>query len=260
MAFTLAGLVVEDVITAPSARSKGRGRRKTYGDKTKLKSWFAYDRDFTKAPSPVYVEKGVTLRFYSIKLFWRQLGRVVRFVWIDHPTRGQMVLLSTDLTLEPMENLRLHGWRFKIEVSFKQAIHTPGTYAYHFWMQDMTPIQRGDGNQHLHRRSETYRQNVRRKIGAYERHIQLGIIAQALLQYLALNFRMLTWSNLHTYMRTATTQKPPSEWVTSQALRHTWPEFLRSNSQYPTLKKFLASKINSRFCGYSHVFNLDQAA
>jgi hypothetical protein len=171
-----------------------------------------------------------------------------------------MVLLCTDLTLEPMEILRLYGWRFKIEVSFKQAIHTVGAYAYHFWMQDMTPIRRGSGKQHVHRKSESYRQHLRRKLAAYERHIQLGLIAQGRMQYLALNFRRLTWFNFHTYIRTAAPQKPPSEWVVAQALRHTWPQFLRVCPQSLNLKKFLASKISPRFCRYSDVFNLDATA
>ena len=242
---------------APSTRSQRRGRRKVYGHKTKLRSWFGSHKDFLKAPSPVYGEKGVTLRYYSYDLLWRQLGRVVRFVWVDHPRRGQMVLLCTDLTLEPMEILRLYGWRFKIEVSFKQAIHTVGAYAYHFWMQDMTPIRRGSGKQHVHRKSESYRQHLRRKLAAYERHIQLGLIAQGLMQCLALNFRRVTWFNFHTYIRTAAPEKPPSEWVVAQALRHTWPQFLRVCPQSLNLKKFLASKIHPKFCGYSDVFNLD---
>jgi hypothetical protein len=245
---------------APPTLSKQCGRRRVYGNKTKLRSWFAYRKDFRKAPSPVYGEKGVTLRFYSHDLLWRQLGRVVRFVWVDHPTRGQMVLLCTDLTLEPMEILRLYGWRFKIEVSFKSAIHTVGAYAYHFWMQDMTPIRRGSGKQHVHRKSEIYRQHIRRKLAAYERHIQLGLIAQGLMQSLALNFRRVTWFNFHTYIRTAAPQKPPSEWVVAQALRHTWPQFLRVCPQCLNLKKFLASKINPRFCGYSDAFNVDATA
>ena len=245
---------------APPAPAKKRGRRRVYGPKTKLRTWFAYRKDFHQAPSPVYGEKGVTVRYYSHDLLWRQLGRVVRFVWVAHPTRGQMVLLCTDLTLEPMEILRLYGWRFKIEVSFKQAIHTVGAYAYHFWMQAMPPIRRGSGKQHVHRKSENYRQQIRRKLAAYERHIQLGLIAQGLMQYLALNFRRVMWFNFHTYIRTAAPQKPPSEWVVAQALRHTWPQFLRGCPQSLNLKKFLASKINPRFCGYSDVFNIDATA
>jgi hypothetical protein len=57
---------------------------------------------------------------------------LVRFVWVIHPARGRLVLLPTDLTLEPLEIIRLYGWRFKIEVSFKQAIHTVSAYAYQF--------------------------------------------------------------------------------------------------------------------------------
>jgi len=247
-------------LPAPPPRRKRRGRRKVYGHKIKLRRWFGGPKAFVQAPSPVYGEKGVTLRYYSHDLFWRQLGRVGRFVWVDHPQRGRMVLLCTDLTLEPMEILRLYGWRFKIEVSFKQAIHTVGAYAYHFWMQDMTPIRRGSGKQHVHRKSESYRQHLRRKLAAYERHIQLGLIAQGRMQYLALNFRRLTWFNFHTYIRTAAPQKPPSEWVVAQALRHTWPQFLRVCPQSLNLKKFLASKISPRFCRYSDVFNLDATA
>src|SRR6266566_5970395 len=86
-------------------------------------------------------------------------------------------------TLDTLEIIRLYGWCFKIEVSFKQAIHTVGAYAYHFWMQDMTPIRRGSGKQYVQRKSEIYRAHVRRKLAAYERHIQLGLIAQGLLQY-----------------------------------------------------------------------------
>jgi hypothetical protein len=246
---------------ASPRRSKHRGRPRTYGQKTKLRKWFGLRRKkFMKAPSPVYGEKGVTLRYYSCDLLWRKLGRMARFVWVDHPRRGKMILLSTDLSLEPMEILRLYGWRFKIEVGFKESIHTIGAYAYHFWMQDMTPIKRGSGKQHVHMKSETYRNHIRRKLGAYERHIQLGLIAQGLMQCLALNFRCVCWFNFNTYIRTSAPQKPPSEWVVSHALRHSWPEFLRGSVKSLALKKFLRSKINPRFCGYSEVFNLDNAA
>jgi hypothetical protein len=245
---------------APAPKGKRRGRPPRYGHKTKLDDWFRYERDFTTAPSPVYDDSGVTLRYYSFDLFWRKLGRLVRFVWVIHPSRGRIVLLTTDTTLEPLDIIRLYGWRFKIDVGFKQAIHTVGAYAYHFWMQDMKPIRRGDGSQYPHRRPEKYREAIRRKLAAYERHIQLGLIAQGLLQYLALRFRRVVWFNFNTYIRTAQPQKPPSEWVVSHALRHTWPQFLAASPEAATLKKFLASKISPARCGYAHILQLEEAA
>jgi hypothetical protein len=41
----------------------------------------------------------------------------------------------------------------------------------------MPKISRGCDTQHLHRASDRYRAAVRRKRGAYQRHIQIGLIA-----------------------------------------------------------------------------------
>jgi hypothetical protein len=242
------------------SRKPRRGRRRLYGAKTHLRDWFRYRQQFAQAPSPVYGESGITLRYLSHDLLWRPLGQLVRFVWVSHPTRGNLILLCTDLSLDALEIIRLYGWRFKIEVSFRQAIHTVGAYAYHFWMQDMTPIHRGSGKQYVQRKSELYRTHIRRKLDAYERHIQLGLIAQGLLQYLTVSFRRVAWFHFHSYIRTASPQKPPSEWVVSHALRHTWPAFLRGSSHSAILKEFLAARISPKRCGYADVFELRKAA
>src|SRR5271166_4705296 len=70
-----------------------------------------------------------------------------------HPARGSCLLMCTDTSLEAIEIIRLYGLRFKIEHTFKQAVRLIGSFSYHFWMSDMKPLRRNNGDQHLHRAS-----------------------------------------------------------------------------------------------------------
>ena len=70
---------------ASPRKGKRRGRRATYGPKSKLEHWFRYKQDSTKAASPVYGEAGVTLRYCTHDLCWRRLGQLVRFTRKPNP-------------------------------------------------------------------------------------------------------------------------------------------------------------------------------
>ena len=130
-------------------KKTGPGRPKTYGEKIKLRKLFDNPDIMKTAPSPIYGETTTKLRFRSVDLIWRPVGCIVRFVAVIHPVRGKCILMSSDLNLLALEIIRLYGLRFKIELSFKQAIRTLGTYAYHFWMKKMKPIKRFAGDQYL---------------------------------------------------------------------------------------------------------------
>lgn len=229
---------------APPATVPRRGRPRTYGNKIQLKTLFKEDAAFTSAPSPVYAEKNVPLRYRVLDLYWKPVGCLVRFVLVIHPTRGRKILLSTDRSLAGLQIIELFGVRFKIEVSFKQAIYTIGTYAYHFWMSAMTPRPRRSGNQHLHRKSQPYRDQVRRKIGAYHAHIQLGVIAQGLLQTLALCCTATVWKRFGSWLRTIRPEILPSELVVAVALRHSLPLFLADSPEDHALTKFIRDRLD----------------
>jgi hypothetical protein len=156
--------------------------------------------------------------------------------------------------------LRLYGWRFKIEVSFKPAIHRVGTYADHFWLRDMIPLRRGDGNQHLHPRSDQYRAQVRRKLAAYERHLIIGLIVQGLLQYLAVFHQRAGGRGFGRWLRTANRAAAPSALVVAHALCHALPDFLLSLPASEALKKFRAPKRTPERCPPRLLIQLEQAA
>ncbi len=214
----------------PAPDKRRRERPRLYGEKVKLKDLARDEGQFLSAPSPVYGEQNVTLRYRATDLVWRPAGRLVRFVIVLHPHRGAIFLLATDLTLEPMEIIQLYGYRFKIELGFRQAVHVVGSYAYHFWMAAMKPRRRGQGDQYLHRESQAYRDPVRRKMNAFPLHVQLGCVAQGLLQYLALNHTAQVWRQFRSWLRTMNPALPPSKLLVACALHASLSEFLQNTA------------------------------
>jgi len=229
---------------APRSKKKGPGRPKLYGAKVRIRNLFKAGSAFLEAPSPVYGEKNLTIQYRVVDLLWRPVGQLVRFVLVKHPSRGMIILMSSSLEFDALTIIRMYGLRFKIEVSFKQAVHTLGTYAYHFWMKPMKPIKRCSGNQSLIAKSAEYRKAVQRKMDAYHRYVQLGCIAQGLLQHLAINFRDVVWASFRSWLRTMNKELVPSEMVVAIALKSCFPEFLLDRTTEPELKKFILDRMD----------------
>lgn len=229
-------------VASKPPRKKKRGRPRLYGKKVKLRSLFKNPESFKEAKSPVYGEQKVILHYRVSDLLWRPAGRLVRFVAVSHPSRGSCLLMCTDISLDPIEIIRLYGLRFKIEHSFKQAVRLIGSFAYHFWMAPMKPLRHWNGNQHLHRESLDYRNAVKRKIHAYHVFIHAGVIAQGLLQYLAVTFPKVVWNSFGSWLRTIRPGIPPSELVVADALRRSLPEFLLTTAGSDSFAKFVVDR------------------
>jgi len=228
---------------APTPKCRRRGRPRLYGKRVRLRDLLATADAFESVPSPVYGETNIMIAYRCVDLLWRPVRRLVRFVLVRHPIHGSIILMCTDLSVDPLDVLILYGYRFKIELGFRQALHVVGTYAYHFWMLAMTPIRRVTGNQYMHRKSERYRQQVRRKLAAYHNHVQLSCIVQGLLQYLAITAGTTVWQLFRSWLRTMHTNRPPSELVVAYALRSSLPEFLAVGPAHPILAKFLRHRL-----------------
>ena len=229
----------------PPVGKRKRGRPKLYGTKIHLFDLFEKSDDrWTTAASPVYGEKDVLIRYLCLDLLWRPIRRLARFVLVDHPDRGRIVFLCTDLGLNPIQIIRLYGLRFKIEFSFKQAVRTLGAYGYHFWMRTMDKIPSRSGDQYLHRKTDQYRHAVRRKLAAYHRFIQIALISQGVLQCVATTAPALVWSSFGSWLCTIRPGIPPSELVVMIALRNSLPDFLFASGSGGLLRKFLRDRLD----------------
>ena len=225
---------------APAPRAtRAPGRPKRYGKKLKLSNLFHSTLAVREIPSPVYDENNIMLRVRCCDLLWRPAGRLVRFVLVEHPSRGRLILMCSDLKLDAVEIIRLYGLRFKIELGFKQAAQVIGTFDYHFWMRDMKPLKRRNGNQHLHRESGAYRRAVRTKMTAYHVFLFAGVVAQGLMHYLSSCHTDAVWRSFGSWLRTIRKGVAPSEMVVTMALRNSLSEFLLVCSGSNIMAKFI---------------------
>src|SRR3989304_9393381 len=111
-------------------------------------------------------------------------------------------------------------------------------------MKTMKRIRRGSSDQDPHRAGIQYCAQVRRKIQAYELHVQIGLIAQGLLHCLAATMQDTVWTTFRGWLRTIRPGIPPSELVGTQALSDIFPEFLLRTSRKHFFIKFIAYKID----------------
>jgi len=224
--------------------AKGRGRPRLYGKKVKLRDFFGDQALFKAIKSPFSGESGTVLQYACLDLLWKPIRGLARIVLVVHPTKGKWILIGTDLNLDPIKMIELYGLRFRIELCFKQAIYQVGAFAYRFWLRAMKRNSRRSGNMYLHRATEEFRNRVLKKIAAYELHVQLGLIALGLLQYLSLQFSKCIWRTFGSWLRTMNSSTNPSEQVVAMAMRNTFPEFLAGLPRTHKLRKFLKGKVD----------------
>jgi hypothetical protein len=109
----------------PPPRPHRKGRPRVFGRKIKLMKLFdARPQDFLSAQAVVY-QKKETVRYLVLDLIWKPLKGLVRFILIE-TSRGRIILMSSDLTLEPLLALSLYTARVRIEslfASVKNLLH-----------------------------------------------------------------------------------------------------------------------------------------
>lgn len=168
---------------------------------------------------------------------------LVLFVLTRHPVRGDSIVMSTDLCADPVSLIMGYGFRFRIEVFFKMAVHQVGAFLYRFWLKIMAPRKRSSGDQHLQFAAKDLQEKIRRKLDTCHLFMQAAFIAHGLLQYLSIKCHQTVWSGFGTWLRTIRANTLPSEMLVALALSGSYAEFLEDGQHCPIFMKFMREKL-----------------
>ncbi|MCP3924545.1 MAG: transposase [Desulfobacterales bacterium] len=224
----------------PSQQSK-RGRKRKYGEKIKLVNLFKKTDLFTTIKSPIPGET-CDIRYFQTDLLVKWLGKIVRFVLVSHPVRGNIILVSTDITFSPMDIYMAYYYRFQIELTFKSLKHVLNAFSYQFWTKAMDKIKRGDKDKYTHRLGEVRRKQIMDKIKSYHLYMMLGCISCGLMQFLSLYHPKEVFGSFGGWLRTIRKDQPPSLEVTRKALISEADEFLHGKEIDHEFAKFIDTK------------------
>lgn len=225
--------------TSPDSDPAGPGRPPKYGDKIKLAFFFGQPECFQ--PATLVTNGRIRqVRLRSIDLYWQTF--LVRFVFVIDDEGARFILLSTDTSLTAEQIAWTYLLRGAIELSFKSLIHSLHALDYHFWLRQLPDNSRLKGNLRLYRkRDNDLRQNVARKVRAYENFMACGTIALAVLQLIALDHPDQVWKTFPLWFRTLPgAQRLPSDLVVKYTLQHEVARIMTTFPETLFLGKFLA--------------------
>ena len=226
---------------APGSPSAGRGpgRPRKYGAKVLLRDLFRQSHLFTWAEVPMYGEVKA-FHYHVCDLLWQ--GISARFVLTIYKDGKEMILISTNTSWSAEDIITAYALRFKIEVGFKALVHVLFGFCYHFWMQTWPKTKEGQKNFYLHRASPSFRQQVYRKLEAYERFVNIAAIGLGILQWLSIRSPDLIWEHFPLWLRTLPKQGYPTEHIVRLTLQDELHRIFLKTKGSTLLEKTLANR------------------
>jgi hypothetical protein len=205
-------------LPAAKERKKRRGPKRKYGKKIKIMKIFDSKsnlHNWKKKEMTIY-GKNETVRYLVLDLLWKPAGGMVRFILVES-SRGRMILMSSDLELEPNDAISMYCWRVSIETMFDFLKNLLGGLSYHFWSKHLKPSSRKPKSNSEIKQATTNLRSTDNTLDAIEKFVNLQLCIQGMLQLIAKKFPEQVLNTANFWMRTRSSSTP-SEWTTKVAL------------------------------------------
>ena len=203
---------------APTPKKRKRGPRRKYGKKVKLMTLFDAKTaagQFQTAETLVY-DRSERVRYLVLDLLWKPTKSLLRFILVES-SRGRMILMSSDLNLDPLQALHLYCRRARIETMFDVLKNTLGALTYHFWSLYLHPASRRPKKNDSQPQCSSQPAITRRTLAATEKFVNVQLLLLGILQLIARAYPQQVRTTAHCWLRTVSAGRP-SEFVTRLAL------------------------------------------
>jgi len=193
---------------------KSSGRHRVYGAKLKLMKLFDSDswmRQFKTTNTIVY-QKKETIHYLTLDLLWKPTKGLIRFYLIE-TSRGRIILMTSDLTLDLRAALTLYCKRITIEIMFDTLKNVMGGLAYHFWSKPLPRVSRRPTRKAALLPKSPKPELTQNTFDAIEKFVNVQFLVLGLLQFVAAKFPLQVWAKSKCWLRTYTSETP-SEFVT----------------------------------------------
>ena len=200
--------------TKPKKLRPGRPRK--YGEKLKLATLFdAWDDKFETVHTEIY-HKYENVRYLTLNLFWKPTQGMLRFILIES-SRGRIILMTSNLNLNPLIAPELYSRRVTIETLFDTLKNILGGMNYHFWSKYLKPASRRPVKKNMLKSTSSQPQKTQNTLAAIEKFLHIQLLVLGTLQLLACRFPLEIGNKARCWLRTPC-GKIPSEFVTRTAL------------------------------------------
>ncbi len=217
----------------PPPRPHRKGRPRVYGRKIKLMKLFdTRPQDFLSAEAVVY-QKKETVRYLALDLIWKPVKGLVRFILIE-TSRGRIILMSSDLTLEPLLALSLYTARVRIESLFDSVKNLLGGLAYHFWSKYLAPVSRRPRRGSHPAPVSSRPDRTANTLAAIEKFMAVHLIVLGALQLMAATFGDAVREQARCWLRTPS-GAVPSDFVSRTALANLFRANIRILAKNPII-------------------------